>query len=97
MSSEPPSPFSVSHQEFSEIHEEFRELKHRINNTLAIVMALSELSQRNPAYFERLAQTVLQRGPEMVSTLAAFQNRLAEKLGLPTDEEPNRQPPGTSA
>ena len=92
MSAHPSEPFSISHQEFSQIHEEFRELKHRFNNTLAIIMALSEMSQRNPAYSERLAQTVLQRGPEVVSDLAAFQNRLAQKLGLPTEPEDPSKP-----
>jgi two-component sensor histidine kinase len=77
--------FSMSREEFSQIHEEFRDLKHRLNNTLAIVMALSEMSQRNPSYSERLAQTVLLRGPETVSLLTQFQNRLAEKLGLPIE------------
>jgi two-component sensor histidine kinase len=75
----------MSHAEFNQIHEEFRELKHRINNTLAIVMALSEMSQRNPSYSERLAQTVLQRGPETVTLLTQFQNLLAHKLGLPEE------------
>ena len=84
--------FSMSREEFNQIYEEFRELKHRLNNTLAIVMALSEMSQRNPSYCERLAQTVLLRGPETVTLLTEFQNRLAAKLGLPIEAIESRIP-----
>ena len=62
------------------IHEKFREVKHTINNTLAVIMALSELGQRNPAHFEKLAKAVLQRGPEVVQLLQDFQTKLGGKL-----------------
>ena len=59
------------------LHEKFREIKHSINNTLAVIMALSELSQRNPAHYEKLAKAVLQRGPEVVQQLQDFQAALS--------------------
>jgi hypothetical protein len=43
-------------------------------------MALSELAQRNPAHYEKLAKAVLQRGPEVVQSLQDFQIRLSAKL-----------------
>ena len=62
------------------LNEKFRVVKHDINNTLAVVMALSELSQRNPAHYEKLAKAVLQRGPEVVQQLQDFQTALNAKL-----------------
>ncbi len=74
------TPFQMTRAEFEVLHEHYRKLKHDINNTLAVVMALSELGQRNPAHFEKLAKAVLTRGPEVVEQMQDFQNAMAAKL-----------------
>jgi len=74
------SDFQMTREELQALHEKFREIKHSINNTLAVVMALSELGQRNPAHYEKLAKAVLQRGPDVVQQLQDFQNALTAKL-----------------
>ncbi len=73
-------PFEMSRAELEAMHEKFRELKHNINNTLAVIMALSELAQRNPAHYEKLAKAVLTRAPEVVQSLQDFQGILQAKL-----------------
>ncbi len=76
--------------DLQELHDQFREVKHSINNTLAVVMALSELAQRNPAHYEKLAKAVLQRGPDVVQLLLDFHTTLASKLKtseVPAPEE----------
>jgi two-component sensor histidine kinase len=70
----------MSKEELQAIHEKFREIKHDINNTLAVIMALSELAQRNPAHYEKLAKAVLTRGPDVVTKLQDFQTLLSAKL-----------------
>jgi hypothetical protein len=77
------------------LHEKFREIKHSINNTLAVIMALSELGQRNPAHLEKLAKAVLQRGPEVVQQLQDFQAQLGAKLkstAPPAESEESTEP-----
>jgi two-component sensor histidine kinase len=64
-----------------ELHEAFRDTKHSINNSIAVVMALAELSQRNPQHFEKLAAMVLSRGPDIVSQLQEFQKKIAAMAG----------------
>lgn len=76
----PDTPFNMSREDLQELFDLFREIKHNINNTLAVVMALSELAQRNPAHYEKLAKAVLQRGPEVVNSLQDFQIKLGDKL-----------------
>ena len=73
----------LTREELQALHDKFREVKHDVNNTLAVIMALSELAQRNPAHYEKLAKAVLQRGPEVVQTLQDFQTLLAAKLKEP--------------
>ena len=74
------APFEITREELTAIHTKYREIKHDINNTLAVIMALSELAQRNPAHFEKLAKAVLTRGPDVVQKLQEFQTLLGAKL-----------------
>ena len=62
------------------LHEEFREVKHSINNALAVIMALSELAQRNPVHYEKLSKSVLERSPGIVEKLQGFQQRLQDLI-----------------
>ena len=72
--------FQMTREELEAIHEKFRVVKHNINNTLAVIMALSELAQRNPAHYEKLAKAVLQRGPDIVQQMQEFQSMLTAKI-----------------
>jgi hypothetical protein len=64
-----------------ELQEKFSEIKRAINNAVAIMMALSEMSQRRPDYSEKLASTVLTKAPQIVSSLQEFTQALNEKAG----------------
>jgi hypothetical protein len=44
-------PDQISHEELVELQKKFSEIKHAINNALAVMMAL-EMSQRRPDYSE---------------------------------------------
>jgi hypothetical protein len=70
----------LSRSELEALHLKFREMKHGINNMFAVIMALSELGQRNPAHLERLAKAVLERTPDIVNQLTAFGEQLGAKL-----------------
>jgi len=80
-------PNVVRHEDLVDLHEKFRDVKHSINNSLAVIMALSELAQRNPAHFEKLAAAVLARSPEIVNQLQEFQSYLTQMVQPGTDTE----------
>ena len=77
--SEPPR--NITHEELVQLQAKFSEIKHSINNALAVMMALSEMSQRRPDYSEKLATTVLTKAPQIVSSLQEFTQALNEKAG----------------
>ena len=80
----------LTRAELHELHVQFREMKHAINNTFAVIMALSELGQRNPNHLEKLAKSVLERSPEVVRQLTDFGEALGAKLkGVPVAAEPH--------
>jgi len=72
---------TLSPEELAKLQKKFSEIKHSINNGLAVMMALSEMSQRRPDYAEKLAATVLNKAPQIVSGLQEFAKALNEKAG----------------
>jgi hypothetical protein len=80
---------SISLEELARLQKKFSEIKHSINNALAVMMALSEMSQRRPDYAEKLASAVLSKAPQIVSSLQEFTQALNEKTGAkPSAAEP---------
>ena len=76
-----PNP-TLSPEELAQLQKKFSEIKHSINNALAVMMALSEMSQRRPDYAEKLAASVLSKAPQIVSSLQEFTQVLNEKAGV---------------
>ncbi len=74
---------TLSAEEIAQLQKKFSEIKHSINNALAVMMALSEMSQRRPDYAEKLASTVLSKAPQIVTSLQEFTQVLNEKAGQP--------------
>ena len=72
----------LTSQDYAELQKKFSEIKHSINNALAVMMALSEMSQRRPDYAEKLATTVLAKAPQIVSNLQEFTQAMNDKFGV---------------
>jgi len=72
---------TIPPEEIAQLQKKFSEIKHSINNALAVIMALSEMSQRRPDYAEKLASTVLSKAPQIVTSLQEFTQVLNEKAG----------------
>jgi hypothetical protein len=85
------SSFQMTREDLNALVLNFREVKHSINNHIAVIMALSELSQQNPAHVEKLIKASLARSPEIVNLLQTFQKALAAKLAE-YDAKPASQP-----
>jgi hypothetical protein len=78
---------TISLEELARLQKKFSEIKHSINNALAVMMALSEMSQRRPDYSEKLASAVLTKAPQIVSSLQEFTQALNEKAGVKSASE----------
>ena len=70
----------VSRAELMELHNKFRAVKHSACNALAVIMALSEMAERNPTYVEKLTKTVLSKSPQMVTELRTFDDEFRALL-----------------
>jgi len=78
---------SIPQEELAQLQKKFSEIKHSINNALAVMMALSEMSQRRPDYAEKLASTVLSKAPQIVTSLQEFTQILNDKSGVKPAEK----------
>lgn len=80
--------------------ENFRALRRELNNHLAVIMALAELSQRNSACYPKLSAAVLERCPDIVRLLQAatsedpetFERNRLEDLRCSFKDTPPRFP-----
>ncbi len=61
-----------------ELSDQYRELKHGMNNSIGVIMAMSELTQLNPNNAQKLINTVLDRGPKIVEQMQVFGAKLAK-------------------
>jgi hypothetical protein len=80
MNNPPPSPAPDA---FQALCDRFRDTKHDVNNVFAVLLALAELGQRNPANYERLGKAVLERCPQVLHDLQLFQDQMFALLDTP--------------
>lgn len=59
-------------QQLQALHQNLRTVRHAINNNVAVIMAMAELSQRNPAQCAKLAQLCLEKAPQIAAAVAGF-------------------------
>jgi len=72
-------PVQFTYEEWMQCRVRYSNLKHSTNNALAVFMALAELAQRNPDNYEKLAQAVCTRTPEIVELIQEFSTYLDTK------------------
>lgn len=85
MNGTPPSN-SAEGPTFEELHKRFREFKHATNNALAIILALGEMTQRNPDHGKRLTQVVSEKGGQIVSQLRDLDEAFRQRAALQPKE-----------
>ncbi len=66
--------------QFEELNQQLRSVRHTINNDVAIIMAMAELSQRNPAHTERLRAVCMEKAPNIAAMLRSFSDLFASVL-----------------
>lgn len=71
-----PPPATPALEAIQALCSRFRDTKHDLNNVFAVLLALAELGERNPANYERLGKAVLERCPQVIHDLQQFQEQL---------------------
>lgn len=69
------------------LHQNLRTVRHGINNNVAVIMAMAELTQRNPAQCAKLAQLCLEKAPQISAAMGGFSELFEGALSLQEDFE----------
>jgi hypothetical protein len=76
-----------AHRQLESLHQNLRTVRHAINNNVAVLMAMAELSQRNPAQSAKLAQLCLEKAPQISAAIGGFSELLDGALRLHAELE----------
>ena len=74
-------PMAPTVETFAELHGHFREFKHATNNALAVILALGEMTQRNPDHAKRLTEGVADKCPQVVAQLRELDEKFRALTG----------------
>jgi galactokinase len=69
-------------KQLAALHQNLRTVRHAINNNVAVIMAMSELSQRNPAQCAKLSQLCLEKAPQIASAIGGFMELFEGAMSL---------------
>jgi len=69
-------------QQLETLFHNLRTVRHAINNNVAVIMAMAELSQRNPAQCAKLSQLCLEKAPQISTAVAGFSELFEGTLDL---------------
>lgn len=61
---------------YAELVQAYRKMKHDINNSLAVMMAMAEMAQRRADYVPKLIDLVLDKGQKTADEMRAFQDKM---------------------
>ena len=64
------------------LNQNLRTVRHGINNNVAVIMAMAELAQRNPAQCAKLAQLCLEKAPQISAAMGSFSELFDGALSL---------------
>lgn len=76
-------------QQLEVLYQNLRTMRHAINNDVAVILAMAELSQRNPTQSARLVQVCLEKAPQISAAVARFSEVFNASLNL----QPKPPPP----
>ncbi len=69
-------------KQLQSVHQNLRTVRHAINNHVAVIMAMAELSQRNPAQGPKLSQLCLEKAPQIATAIGGFSELFEGLLSL---------------
>jgi ABC-type ATPase involved in cell division len=69
------------------LYQNLRTVRHAINNNVAVIMAMAELSQRNPAQSAKLSQLCLEKAPQIASAIGGFSELFEGAMSLNRNRE----------
>lgn len=78
----PSKPVTLSPEQVAELSKQLSDLRHDINNRLALVLAAAEIMKKRPESADRMIATLLEQPARVTETLRKFSSEFEQALGL---------------
>ena len=75
------------HKQLESLYQNLRAVRHAINNNVAVLTAMAELSQRNPAQCQKLSHLCLEKAPQIAAAIRGFAELFDGTLSLHEEVE----------
>ena len=69
---QPEKQLEQTREQMEALYQNLRTIRHAINNNVAVIMAMAELTQRNPAQCQKLTQLCLDKAPQIAASIGAL-------------------------
>jgi acetolactate synthase small subunit len=83
--SQPDKQLEQLQKQLETLHQNLRITRHAINNNVAVIMAMAELTQRNPAQVAKLSQLCLEKAPQIATAIGGFSELFDGAINLQND------------
>ncbi len=77
----PSQSVTLTVEQLAELHRSLSNMRHEINNALALVMAAVELIRHKPQTAERMLTTLAEQPPKITEALAKFSAHFERTIG----------------
>jgi len=79
---QPEKQLEQTREQMEALYQNLRTIRHAINNNVAVIMAMAELTQRNPAQCQKLTQLCLDKAPQIAASIGAFTELFESAVSL---------------
>jgi len=81
----PAAPVTLTVEQIGEINQKLANLRHDVNNNLALIIAATEVIRYKPHLTERMMTTVAEQPPKIIETVGKFSADFERLLGIKRD------------
>jgi hypothetical protein len=78
----PKKPVTLSPEQISELHGKLAEMRHNVNNYLALITAAAEIVLRKPEMAEKLITNLIQQPQKIVEEIRRFSETFEKELDV---------------
>ena len=78
----PGQPITLTVEQIAELNQKLADLRHDVNNNIALIMAAVEVIQYKPHLTERMMATVTEQPPRIVEAVRKFSAEFEKAFGI---------------
>ena len=78
----PQNPITFTPEEVAELNRKLSSMRHDVNNQLSLIIAAAELIRFKPESRERMAVTLSEQAPKIMSQISAFSAEFEKAFGI---------------